>query len=470
MTGTSETAEHRLGLCRKAPVIRASQALIDDSPSPACEGSPDGAGGGPGTIRRGTGAALSGTRTLIRNPQLLWFPLLAGLVLAAHLLAQLVLIVSPTPSELQFLLDPYHASLLPSLVLTFVAGLLTVFCLGFLLAGLALRHSSEKDGQVSFFQGLRMAKKYLIPLTGGSVVVALAGIQLIVHPFIVQGVLFVSNPRWLLLLDPYYSGLLTSLVLTFGIELLTVFCLGFLLADLALSLSLKKDGKVSFFQGLKLAKKYLVPLAGWSVVVALAGTLLFTICEYSFVLNRIIWGSLLCVQSQFPFNFVLEPFQYVPFLQPGNWWFISFALDDTLILFAITVFLFVLTLFVVPLLVLERKSLKEAVLGSCILMKKVRGEVAACVLGLGMVVFAVSLLILLFHFSGVGYGWWDSGQIYTSFTFPSNAWAAAALLYVLALSGLTLVAVTIGGIASLDLYRFAKTGQMPGSAETKPPA
>ncbi len=468
MTGISETVEQWFGLCPKAPEFRASQAVIDDSPSPACEGSPDGGAGGPGTIRRGTGAALSGTKTLIHNPQLLWFPLLAGLVLAGHLIAQVVFIVSPTPPELQFFLDPYYANLFPSLLLTFVAGLLTVFCLGFLLAGLAFSHSS--GGQVSFFQGLRLAKQYLIPLAGGSVVVALAGIQLIVHPFIVQGVLFVSNPRWLLLLDPYYSGVFTFFVLTFGIELLTAFCLGFLLAGLTVSLSSEEGGQVSFFRGLTRAKQYLIPLAGWSVVVALAGTLIFKICEYSSELNRIIWGSLLCVQSQFPFNFVLEPFQYVPFLQPDNWWFVSFALDNTLILFAITVFLFVLTLFVVPLLVLERKSLKEAVLGSCTLMKKIWGEVAACVLGLGMVVFAVSLLILLFNFSGVGYGWWDSGQIYTSFTFPSNAWAAAALLYVLALSGLTLVAVTVGGIASLDLYRLAKTGQKPGSVETELPA
>ncbi|MGB7788568.1 DUF6159 family protein [Methanoregula sp.] len=454
-----------LGLCRKAPVFRASQTGAGNPPEPTYEGSPDGGTGGPDAIRRGTGAALSGTKTLIHNPQLLWFTLLAGLVLAAHLLAQLVLIVSPTPPELQFFLGPYYASLFPSLALTFVAGLLTVFCLGFLLAGLALSYSP--DGQVSFFRGLRLAKKYLVPLTGGSVVAAIAGIQVLVHPFIIRGVLFVHDSRWLLLLDPYYSGLFASFVLTFVIELLTVFCMAFLLAGLTLSISSEEGGTVSFFRGFTMAKKYLVPLAGWSVVVALAGTLLFTICEYSNVLNRIIWGSLLCVQSQFPFNFVLEPFQYVPFMQADNWWFISFALDDMLILFAITVFLFVLTLFVVPLLVLERKSLREAVLGSCILMKKIWGEVAACVLGLGMVVFAVSLLILLFQFSGVGYGWWDSGQIYTSFTFPSNAWAAAALLYVLALSGLTLVAVTVGGIASLDLYRYAKSGHMPKSAETE---
>jgi hypothetical protein len=388
---------HRwLGLCPKAPVIRASQVVIDDSPSTACEGPPDGGAGGPGTIRRGVGAALSGMKTLIHNPQLLWFSLLVGLVLAAHLIAQWV----------------FHTP-----------------------------------------QWMLYAQR--------------------------------SITKWPFYADSFTAYVLSSLVLTFVIELLTVFCLVFLLAGLILNLASKEGGPVSFFQGLTMAKKYIRPLAGWSVVVAFAGTLLYIASLYSYLLDstwfqpyNIVWALyrtltkfLLSVLSQFPFNFVLEPSQYVPILQPGvNWWLISFALEDTLILSAITVFLFVLTLFVVPLLVLERRSLKEAVLGSFTLMKNIWGEVAACVLGLGMVVFAVSLMFLLFQFSGVGYEWWDTGRMYTSFTFPSDAWIAAALLYVLAFSCLTLVVATVGGIASLDLYRYVKTGQKPGSTETEPPA
>ena len=171
MTRVSEITEHWFGLCRKAPVLRASQTGIGYPAEPAHEGSPDGGAGGPETIRRGIGAALSGTKTLIHNPQLLWFALLVGLVLAVHLIAQAGFSVLP-----EWLFFEDADSVLPSLVLTFVAGLLTVFCLGFLLAGFALSLSSKKDGPVSFFQGLRMAKKYLIPLTGGSVVAALAGI------------------------------------------------------------------------------------------------------------------------------------------------------------------------------------------------------------------------------------------------------------------------------------------------------
>jgi hypothetical protein len=443
-------------------VVRASQIGIGDLPEPAHEGSPDGSAGGPGTIRRGIGAALSGTKTLIHNRQLLWFSLLIGLVLAVNSIAQCWLIVFPSSSEWRFFFNPDSVRLLPPLVLTFVTGLLTVFCLVFLLAGLILSISSKKDRPVSFFQGFNRAKKYLIPLTGGSVVVVLAGIQLFVHPFIVQGELFVRNPRWLLFVDPDSTRLLISFVLTFVIEFATVFCLVFLLAGLILSISSKEGGPVSFFQGLNKAKKYLRPLTGWSVVVGLAGSLLFTAGEYSYLLSSVIWQSLINVLNQFPFNFILN---YV--LPPNLWWGLGIALVDTLIHSAINILLFVLTLFVVPLLVLERKSLKEAVLGSFTLMKKIWGEVAACVLGLGMVVFAASLMFLLFQFSGVDQVWWDAGQMYTSYSPPSDAWAAAGLLYVFALSSLVLVVATVGGIAALDLYTYAKTGQMPQSAETE---
>jgi hypothetical protein len=364
--------------------------VIGDPPEPAYEGSPDGGPGGSGTIRRGIGAALSGTKTLAQNPQLLWFPLLAGLVLAGHLFAQWVQHYAQLYStQWPFYADSFTAYVLSSLVLTFVIELLTVFCLVFLLAGLTLGISSKKDGPASFFQGLTMAKKYIRPLTGWSVVVALAGTLV------------------------YIAGLFSYLL------------------------------DSTWFQP-------------YNIVPALYRT--FT-------------KILLSVLSQFPFNFVLEPSQYVPILHPGwDWWQISSALENTLILSAITVFLFVLTLFVVPLLVLERRGLKEAVLGSFTLMKNIWGEVAACVLGLGMVVFVISLTYLLFQFSGVYYEWWDSGGIYTSFTFPSDAWIAAALLYVLAVSGLALVAATVGGIASLDLFRYAKTGQKPGPVETELPA
>ena len=466
MNRVAETAGYWLGLCPKAPLFRASETDMGYQPEPVYVGSPDGGAGGPGTIRRGFGVALSGTKTLIHNPQLLLFTFLVGLVMALLLVAQAGLYVVP-----EWLFFEDANSRLPSLFLTVAAGLLVVFCLAFLLAGLALRRSSKNGGPVSFFQGLKRVKKYLLPITCGSMVVALAGILLIVQPFIARGELFVHNPRWLLLVDLPYGGLPSLLVQTFTIELLTVFCLVFLLAGLMLSLSSKEGGKISFFQGLKRAKKYLTPLTAWSGVMALAGTLIYIAGRYSFLppwlqpfniisaLETPLYGFLFYMRYQFPFNIVLSPTLYIPSLPPqfgGDGWLISWALEGTLILSAITVFLFILTLFVVPLLVLERKNLKEAVLESFILMKSIWGEVATCILVLCGAVFVAWLAFLLFRFSVFDLVWGVAGPMYASFTYHSDAWIAAGLLYVLALFSLVFVVATVGGIAVLDLYTSAK--------------
>ena len=466
MTSVSEIAELWFGLCRKPPGFSASPSVMVNQPGATHEGLPDGGGGGSGTILRGIGAVLSGTKTLIQNPQLLWFSFLVGLVLVVHLIAQAGLSVMP-----EWLFFEDTEDLLPSLVLTFVAGLLMVFCLVFLLAGLILGFSSKEGGTVSFFQGLRMAKKYLIPLIGGSMVAALAGILLFVHPFIDKGELFVRNPRWLLFIDLHYGGLPSLLLKTFAVEFLTVLFLVFLLAGLILSLSSKEDSTVSFFQGLNKAKKYLKPLTGWSVIVALAGTLIYVAGRYPYLpawsqpfnIVSALAGTLsiflFYVHYTFPFNILLSPTLYIPNLPPifgGDGWLITWVLENTLILSVITLFLFILTLFVVPLIVLEGKSLKEAVLGSFGLMKKIGGEVAVCVLGLGMVVLAAWLAFLSFRFSVVDIVWGIAGPMYVSFTYHSDAWIVAGLLYILALAGLVFVVATVGGIATLELYTSAK--------------
>ncbi|MCX6681383.1 MAG: hypothetical protein NTY71_00130, partial [Methanoregula sp.] len=152
MTRVSEIAEHWFGLCRKPLLVHASQADIVNLPEPAHEGRPDGGAGGPGTIRRGIGAALSGTKTLARNRQLLWFTLLAGLVLAGNTIGQ---------SALYYIGRTMQPDIIVSYVLDFLIEFATLFCLVFLLAGLVLSISSKKEGSASFFVELAGAKKYL---------------------------------------------------------------------------------------------------------------------------------------------------------------------------------------------------------------------------------------------------------------------------------------------------------------------
>ncbi|MCX6691529.1 MAG: hypothetical protein NTW33_05610, partial [Methanoregula sp.] len=334
MTQVSEIAEHWFGLCRKPPLVRASQIGIVDLREHAHEGLPD--GGGSGTIRRGIGAALSGTKTLIHNPQLLWFTLLAGLVLAGNAISQ---------------------------------G-------------------------------------------------ALRSIGRILQP---------------------------DIIVRYGMDLLlgfaTLFCLVFLLAGLLTSISSKRDGSASFFDGLAGAKKYLKAIFLWSLVLALAGMLL----ERIYVYFAIIWfphdlgflytigdGFFTSTITQFPFNWTLDWAMLTEIPGYGGrsllLWIYPFGLLETLHFLEITLLLFVLTPFVIPLIVLEQKTLREAVVGSFAMMKKTWAEVAACAVFLGVIVSGMFLTYLLVQAA--------SGIVspYETVIFhPTGTWITLALLYNLAL-------------------------------------
>ena len=375
MTGISETAEHWFGLCRKPPAVHSLRTGIGIPPESAHEGIPDGGGGGSGTIRRGIGPALSGMRTLNRNRQLLWFTLLAGLVLAGNTIGQSAL---------------YY---------------------------------------ISWYIGGAMQ-----------------------------------------------PGIIVGLVLSFLIEFATLFCLVFLLTGFVLSISSKKEGSASFFVELTGAKKYLKPIFLWSIVLALLGMLLVSIYDYSFVLFPILffnifgpfYSFLTSTLSQFPFNLTLVPYKVFTEL-PDNGghsllsWIYPFGFMDALIFSAINLLLLILTPFVVPFIVLEQKTLREAVVGSFGMMKKTWVEVAACAVFLGVVVFGVFLTYLLVQ---AAHGM--VAPLEVVHYRPTATWIALGLLYDLALFSVAFVVATVGGIAALDLYTFAKSRQITGSPEQEP--
>ena len=240
-------------------------------------------------------------------------------------------------------------------------------------------------------------------------------------------------------------------VLTFATELASVFCLSVLLACLVLSLSQKEGSPASFREVLTRAKEYIRPLANWSIVLALAGMLTFIVflCFTIFLFPGIV--NLQSAFSQFPFGFILVQENHNIGSMGNGTYATAYGLTYALILSGINVLLFVLTLFVVPHLVLEKKSLKEAVHGSVALMKNVWREVAICVLVLGIVVFAALLMSSLFQtvYGIVAPGMSPSG-------YPGVEWIVAAVAYMLALCALACIGTTVGGILSLDLYTHAK--------------
>jgi len=255
----------------------------------------------------------------------------------------------------------------------------------------------------------------------------------------------------------------------------TLLFLVFLFAGLILSISSKKGGPASFFEGLCGAKKYLKAILIWSLVLVLTGLLI----ERIYVYCAIIWfphelgllytvgdGFFVSTITQFPFNWTLDWNMLTEIPGYGGRSLLllvyPFGVLETLHFTVITLFMFVLTPFVVPLLVLEQKTLKEAVVGSFALMKKTWAGVVACALFLGVIVSGVFLTHLLLQAaSGI------VNPFQTVIFHPPGTWIALALLYNIALLIVAFVVATIGGIAVRDLYFSAKTGLMPGSVETE---
>ncbi|MFH0966854.1 MAG: hypothetical protein V1862_04135, partial [Methanobacteriota archaeon] len=101
--------------------------------------------------------------------------------------------------------------------------------------------------------------------------------------------------------------------LDFLIEFGTLFCLVILIAGLVLSISSKKEGSVSFFEGLSGAKKYLKVIFVWSFVLGLVGIFLIRVynnfpvchvcsCSFFNIFGPGIFPSTLIL---FPFNWTL---------------------------------------------------------------------------------------------------------------------------------------------------------------------
>jgi len=269
---------------------------------------------------------------------------------------------------------------------------------------------------------------------------------------------------------------LDSITWRFFIEFTTLFCMVFLLAGLVLSIPSKKEGPASFFEGLAGAKKYLKTIFEWSFVLALAGSLLVII--FSYVPARLPTPELLFFYhngfghldsflfntlSQFPFNLSRLPpydiFTEIPGYRGRSvllWFYPGFR--EALIFSAVNLLLFAMTPFVVPLIVLGHKTLKKAVAESFAMTKKIWPAVAACAVFLGVIVSGVFLMHLLIQAA--------HGMVTPLATYyrPTDTWIALGLLYDLALFSVAFVVATVGGIAALDLYISAKTGQMPQSS------
>jgi len=256
------------------------------------------------------------------------------------------------------------------------------------------------------------------------------------------------------------------IALNFILEFATLFFIVFLLAGLVLGIPSEKAGSLSFFGGLDKAKKYTKKIAVWSLVLALAGMLIFGLYFYSSDwlpqdnlfphITGTLFGSILTPLTEFPFNPALTPFSVfnparVGGIAPVSWIY-PFGMAQALVFSEINLLLLILTPFVVPLLVLEKDSLTGAVTGSFALIKKNAGETAVCAVFLCSLALGVFLTYVLVQAA--------SGMVApdeAALARPEQAWIALALVYDGALFCFAMILATVGGIASRDLCISAKS-------------
>ena len=360
MIRVSDVVRGWLGWCPNAPPMRtAPTVLMTDIATvhPLEEG---GGAGGAGRIDRGITFAMESTKTLIRNKQLLWFSVLAGLVM--------LFTVAETFGLYVFGTDPYSANPYPA------AFAYPVF-----------------------------------------------------------------------------------LLLVFGILAISIFLMYYLLAGLVLSVSPSLSGKtVSLREGLAGAKTHVRALLVWSAFTALLGTAAYSILTGFFGVNSFLMYDAL---NQFPFGFIFLPELWS--IGPiGGTYHILSTISFVVTIATIAISLFILTLFVVPVLVLENKRLPDAVAESIALVKRSWVELITCFVIFGVVLLMFSLASMLF---GVVYGIISPDMLIH--WRPGMGWIAGAVGYVLAGCILAFVCSTIAGIATLELYSYAKTGRVPAPEE-----
>jgi hypothetical protein len=174
MTRVSEIAEHWFGLCRKPPLVHASQADSVNLPIPAYESRPDSGTGGPGSIRSGVNIAVASLKTIVRNRYLLVFSFLSGLAMFFLIVAKVwdvqqfnetlpLLITIPSGNSF-IVLDPWF----------FLVEWICLSWFAILLAGLVLqRNGNGVKKMVTFREGFVGAGTYIVPLTVMSLAMAL---------------------------------------------------------------------------------------------------------------------------------------------------------------------------------------------------------------------------------------------------------------------------------------------------------
>ncbi|WP_421909547.1 hypothetical protein [Methanolacinia petrolearia] len=236
----------------------------------------------------------------------------------------------------------------------------------------------------------------------------------------------------------YWSlGYHYGFVLTFVVELIFFFCLNYIFAATVIDISKNPENPGAVRKSLYSAKNYLKTIAGWSVILAVVATAI-----YAFVLQQPwhahLYPALGTTMFQIPFVY------YVPILPLAT---ITAVIEKILY----TVPLLVITLYVIPLLVLENRNLSGAIGGLAGFFRRTWIEIVVCSLIFATIVVGITLLSPLIcmtpMFVDYDYHFFAAYAIPMAavcFIFLALLWTAAASVF------------TTTGIAAVDLYKLGK--------------
>jgi hypothetical protein len=246
----------------------------------------------------------------------------------------------------------------------------------------------------------------------------------------------------------------------FLVELICLSCFTILLAALVMYRNEKDTYQsITVREAFASIGAYAGPLATLSVMMALFGTLLNEIISQSQFFGKIVMTISMAI-------FYLPYAYYLP--DP-----LSSSIFFSVIILCVNIFLFLVALYVVPVIVLEKKGLVPALAGSLGLMKKTWRELLGCAVSYGAIVLGVAAVALV-----IGHSPLLLNHDYDFFINMSRGQPLMMAVCFLFLTGcwvMMAAGFTAAGIAITDLYSCG-TGEIAikepetGSGTTTEPA
>jgi hypothetical protein len=246
----------------------------------------------------------------------------------------------------------------------------------------------------------------------------------------------------------------SSLFIDLHLFLLELACMsGFILILAGLVLHrIGNRGKapVTVREGLSMVRASLVSLAILSMGMALLATVLYSIISHSELVGGFI-HTITMALFWLPYDYYRPSGIFAVLYASANF----FAVE----IMAINIILFLAALYLVPVIVLEKKGLISAIIGSGTLLWRTWREVLGCILVFGLIALGIFAVGLLIGQSPVLVN--NDLDFFISRSRGYMPMMAVCYGFILTCWALMAVGFTAAGVALSDLYTFGTTGRVP---------